>query len=61
MCREGFETEDERGKKEMATSAKPDIFLPYVLPNNGGDPVRIKTPSWKLEFDFRMTLYPYSE
>ena len=50
--KESYETEEERGKKKKkkVTDSKPDICLQHVLSRNEGDTMRIKIPSWKLEF-----------
>jgi hypothetical protein len=45
-----------KGRKNWSL-AQPNIFWPHVPPSNGGDTVRIKTPSWKLIFDHQMTPY----
>jgi hypothetical protein len=37
-------------KKKMKTGAKLNIFVPYMLPRNEGNTVRIKTLLWKPKF-----------
>jgi hypothetical protein len=37
-------------KKKMETGAKLNVFVPYMLPRNEGNTVRIKTLLWKPKF-----------
>jgi hypothetical protein len=37
-------------KKKMKTGAKLNIFVPYMLPRNEGNTVRIKKLLWKPKF-----------
>jgi len=41
---------ERKKRKKKVTDSKPDICLQHVLSRNEGDTMRIKIPSWKLEF-----------
>jgi hypothetical protein len=53
ICRVWLWNQEERRKKEgkkIKTGAKLNIFVPYMLPRNEGNTVRIKTLLWKPKF-----------